>query len=689
MNPEDLSREPAQDERAVEDELERLRAEIREHDHLYYVEGDPRVSDAVYDRLYRRLVELEEAHPELLTPDSPTQRVGADPVDSLPTVRHTAPMLSLDSTQEADEVRRFHERVLKALGHEPDDGDPPAFLLEPKLDGISIELVYLDGVLDRAVTRGNGREGEGVTQNVRTIGSVPLRLRTEDRPAPELLAVRGEILMRLSAFEALNERLMEEGSDPYANPRNATSGAIRQLDPSVAASRPLECLAYDVLEVRGADFRTDAEGIRALQDWGLPVPERIERVTEVDEILAYHRRYDEDRDTLDYEIDGVVIKLDDLEDRVDLGSTSHHPRWALAYKFEPRKEVTRIDRIAIQVGRTGVLTPVALLRPVEVGGVTVSRATLHNREELERKDVREGDRVRIQRAGDVIPQVVEVVADEGAERSEPFRMPARCPNCDTPVEERGPFTVCPNRFGCMAQLKGRIVHFASRNGLDIEGLGEETAALLVDRELVRQPADLFDLRVDEIEALPGFAELSASNLVEAIERRRTTELRRFLYGLGIPEVGATVARDLADHFRTLDALLDADRDALEEVRGIGPTMSELIVDFLSDEQNRKAIHRLAGEMKALTVEAKADGPLEGRTFVFTGSLETMTRREARKRVETLGARATSSVSGETDVVVAGPGAGSKRKKAEELGVEIMDEEAFLAFLEQAVGDGGP
>jgi DNA ligase (NAD+) len=662
----------------VKTEIEALREEIRKHDHLYYVEAAPRISDAAYDRLFQRLVELEEAQPELRTPDSPTQRVGADPVDFLPTVRHVVPMLSLDSTQDPDEVGRFHERVVRTIGGEP------AFLLEPKLDGISIELVYRDGVLDRAVTRGNGTEGEGVTENVRTIPSVPLRLRGE---APSLLAVRGEILMRLSTFEALNEGLMEGGSEPYANPRNATSGAIRQLDPKVTASRPLECLAFDILEARGATFHTDTECVEALQGWGFLLPERIERVTEVDDILAYHRRYDEDRDTLDYEIDGIVIKLDDLDDRADLGSTSHHPRWALAYKFEPRKEITRIDRIGIQVGRTGVLTPVALLRPVEVGGVTVSRATLHNREELERKDVREGDRVRIQRAGDVIPQVVEVVPDD-RERSEPFRMPDACPNCGTPVETRGPFTLCPNRFGCTAQLKGRIVHFASRGGLDIEGLGEETAALLVDREMVREPADLFHLDVEAVEALPGFAEKSARKLVEAIEKRRETELRRFLFGLGIPEVGATVARDLANHFQDLDTLLEADREALEAVRGIGPTMSELIVEFLSDEQNRHAIDRLAAEMKALTVDAPTGGPLEGQTFVFTGSLETMTRREARKRVEALGARATSSVSGETDVVVAGPGAGSKRKKAEELGVEILDEAAFLELLDQIAAETG-
>jgi len=660
--------------------IERLRDEIRRYDYLYYVQGEPEVSDAAYDELYRRLQDLEAEHPELVTPDSPTQRVGADPRTDLPTVAHEAPMLSLDSSKDPDEVRRFDERIRKGV-----DGHEVVYLLEPKLDGVSIELVYEDGVLVRAVTRGNGREGEAVTENVRTIGSVPLRLRDDARPVPRLLSVRGEVLMRLSAFERLNETLLEQGSDPFANPRNATSGALRQLDSSITASRPLECLAYDILAVEGAVFRSDLESVGALREWGLVVPERIETARTVEEILAYHAGFDRDRDTLDYEIDGIVIKLDALDDRSDLGSTSHHPRWAMAFKFEPRKEVTRIDRIAVQVGRTGVLTPVALLRPVEVGGVTVSRATLHNREELERKDVREGDQVRIQRAGDVIPQVVEVVERPGdtGQRAAPFRMPTHCPNCGTAVEERGPFTLCPNRFGCSAQLKGRIVHFASRQGLDIEGLGDETASLLVDRELVTELADLFDLGVEALLPLPLFAEKKAENLVAGIQARRTTELRRVLFGLGIPEVGATVARDLAGHFRTLEALRAADRETLEAVHGIGPRMSEAITGFFADPLNAAAVDALVEKMEALTVPETvgAGGPLEGMSIVFTGTLETMSRSAAKKLVEQAGARSPSSVSGETDLVVAGPGAGSKRAKAETLGVEVVDEAGFRARME--------
>lgn len=671
-------------------ELEALRRELRHHDHLYYVEGAPEISDAAYDALYRRLQELEARYPELVTPDSPTQRVGAEPRSDLPTVTHRAPMLSLDSSQDPDDVRRFDERIRKGV-----DGHEVVYLLEPKLDGVSIELVYEEGILVQAVTRGNGREGEAVTENVRTIGSVPLRLRDEERPVPPMLSVRGEVLMRLSAFEALNEALLEQGSEPFANPRNATSGALRQLDSSITAARPLECLAYDILAVEGEVFRSDRASVDALRAWGLPVPERIETARTVEEILAYHAAYDRDRDTLDYEIDGVVIKLDSLDDRADLGSTSRHPRWAMAFKFQPRKEVTRIERIAVQVGRTGVLTPVALLRPVEVGGVTVSRATLHNREELERKDVREGDRVRIQRAGDVIPQVVEVVppevAPEGASggvpvasRAEPFRMPTHCPNCGTPVEERGPFTLCPNRFGCSAQLKGRIVHFASRQGLDIEGLGDETASLLVDRELVRELADLFELTSEVLLPLPLFAEKKAENLVAGIQARRRTELRRFLFGLGIPEVGASVARDLATHFRSLDALQAAGREELEAVHGIGPRMSEAITGFFGDPANAAVVEALATRMEALTVPDREGegGPLEGMTIVFTGTLESMSRGAAKKLVEKAGARSPSSVSGETDLVVAGPGAGSKRARAEALGVEVMDEAGFLALLEE-------
>jgi DNA ligase (NAD+) len=526
--------------------IERLRREIRRHDYLYCVKDKPEVSDEEYDRLFDALKRLEERFPDLVTPDSPTQRVGAKPQAGFRVVKHTAPMLSLDATREEDEVRRFDERVCRSV-----DGKA-RYLLEEKFDGASVELVYENGILNRAVTRGDGREGEEVTENVKTIRSLPLRLHGEDRKAPKLLALRGEIMMKISAFEALNRKLLERGNEPFANPRNAAAGSLRQLDPRITAERPLDVVVYEVMAAEGVRFSTDSQALKSLEEWGLPTPRRTFTVSTVNEIVKRHAELAEERDRLPYEIDGVVIKLDDLRARDKLGSTTHHPRWAIAYKFVPRGEQTRIEQIAIQVGRTGVLTPVALMRPVEIGGVTISRATLHNREEVQRKDIRPGDLVRIQRAGDVIPEVVERIAEAGRKRQPPFKMPSKCPACGSPVVERGPYTLCPNHFACPAQLKGRIKHFASREGLDIEGLGEETVSALIDRGLVRDLADLFQLKKNDLLRLEGFAERSAEKLVEAIQKRRRVELGRFLYALGIPEVGAAVARDLAQNLRSLE-----------------------------------------------------------------------------------------------------------------------------------------
>ncbi len=670
-------------------EIARLRASVDRHNRLYYVEAAPEIADSAYDALFRRLQALEAAHPSLASPDSPTQRVGADPLESLPNVEHVVPMLSLDSAHDLGAVHRFDERLRKALGEE--DGEGIRYVLEPKLDGASLELVYVDGVLDRAVTRGNGRVGEGVTENVRTIPSVPLRLSEDTLPAPALLSVRGEAIMYLGDFENLNQRRIEAGEPPYQNPRNATSGALRQLDSRITAKRPLTVLAYDVMEVEGAAFATDSEGLAALEAWGLRTPERIRVVGSVEEVAEYHRGFEADRESLDYEIDGVVVKLDALEPRKRLGSTSHHPRWAIAYKFEPRKEVTRIDRIFVSVGRTGVLTPVALLRPVEVGGVTVSRASLHNREELERKDVREGDLVRVQRAGDVIPQVVERVEEEGRARGEPFAMPAACPSCGTEPVENGPFTVCPNHFACRAQLKGRITHFGSRNALDIEGLGAETAALLVDEGLVKELADLFDLAEEDLVPLEGFAELSARNLVRAIGERRTVDLSRFLVGLGVPEVGVSVAADLAAHFRSVDAIRNASLEEMEAIHGVGPKMSAAIRGFLEEPRVSEALDRLMAkgiEPVAPTVPAPvegqsagADSGWTGKRVVLTGALETFTRSELKQILQRLGARVTGSVSARTNVVVAGGNPGSKLARARELGVEVLDEAELRVRLE--------
>ena len=546
---------------AAKSYIDNLRREIRRHDYLYYVNDRPEISDEEYDRLFDALKRLEARFPGLTTPDSPTQRVGAKPQDKFGIVEHTAPMLSLDATREESEIRRFDERTQRSLNGKA------RYLLEEKFDGASVELVYESGILKRAVTRGDGQQGEEITENIKTIRSVPLKLSGENRKAPKLLAVRGEVVMKIPAFEALNRKLLEAGNEPFANPRNAAAGSLRQLDPRITAERPLNVVVYEVMAVEGVRFSTDSQALKYLEDCGLPTPRRVLEVSTASEILERHARLAEERDRLPYEIDGVVIKLDDLDARDKLGSTAHHPRWAIAYKFLPRGEETRIEQIAIQVGRTGVLTPVALMRPVEVGGVTISRATLHNREEVQRKDIRMGDLVRIQRAGDVIPEVVERIPESRRKREPPFKMPSKCPACGSRVVERGPYTICPNRFACPAQLKGRLKHFASKRALDIEGLGEETVSALVDRKLVCDLADLFRLKKDDLLQLEGFAERSAAKLVDAIQKSRRVELGRFLYALGIPEVGAAVARDLAQHFRNLESLTKANREELQKSFG--------------------------------------------------------------------------------------------------------------------------
>ncbi len=668
-----MGREEAQERIAA------LRAELRRHEHLYYVLDRPEISDEAYDGLFRELQALEGEFPELVSADSPTQRVGGAPLSSLPTVEHEAPMLSLDSSADLEAVRRFDERLRKLLG------DDLAYTLEPKLDGASIELVYEQGRLVRAATRGDGRVGEEITANARTIPAVPLRLRDDERPVPAHLALRGEVIMRLGEFERLNERLLEQGREPFANPRNAAAGALRQLDPRLTAERPLDIFVYDILAA-GDDVAHGSQWqvLESLAAWGLKVNPLNRRARAVAEIEAAHRRLVDARDEIDYEMDGLVIKLDELAARDELGSTSHHPRWAFAFKFPPRREETVILSIVPSVGRTGVVTPVALMRPVEIGGVTVSRATLHNREEVARKDVREGDKVRLERAGDVIPRVVERLPWPGKKRQPPFRMPDDCPSCGTPLIERGPFTVCPNSFDCPAQLKGRILLLGWRGALDIEGLGEETARLLVEKGLVKHLPDLFDLRAEQLLELEGFAEKSANALVDGIERASHCDLDRFLFGLGIPEVGAATARELARHFGAFDAVRRADEEQLQEVPGVGPRMAEQIVAFFREPHNAEILDQLLdGRIHVREVELAAAaeaGPLDGLRIVLTGGLERLTRPQAQELLEAAGAQVTSAVSRKTDHVVAGTDPGSKLAKAEALGVNVLDEQGLLDLL---------
>lgn len=659
-----------------------LRKEIREHDYLYFVQDAPAISDETYDALFRELLELEEKFPELRSPDSPTVRVGGAPVESLPIEPHLAPMLSLESSLKEEDARRFDSRVAQALGVEE-----RLYVAEPKLDGLSLELVYEGGMLTRAATRGDGLRGEVVTANVRTIRSVALALRGSQRPAPKLLAVRAEVLLSLAAFERLNASLVAEGQEPFSNPRNAAAGTVRQLDPRIASQRGLEIFCYELLALEGATLASHWEVLQAFRDWGLRVDRRNELSRGIDEAIAYRNLLFAKRDELAHELDGIVLKVDSLAERDELGSTSHHPRWAFAYKFESRKEVTQILEIAVSVGRTGVLTPFALLRPVDIGGATISKASLHNREEVRRKDVRDGDWVRVARAGDVIPYVLERVEKEPRQRRKPpFVMPERCPVCDTPVREKGPFTLCPNRLGCPAQLEGRIEHLASRHALDIAGLGEQTARQLVATGLVRNLADIFSLTEEQLLSLEGFAKISAGNLLGAIERARTTELPRFIHALSIPEVGRRTAADLATHFGSIERLLQATREELLEVEGIGPTMAAMIHDFLQEPETQE-IFRLMLErgVRPRGSAPRPQGPLSGKTFVFTGTLESMSRSQAQARVEVLGATAASSISKKVDFVVAGPGAGTKLAKAQKLRVAVVDEASFLEIVQSAEG----
>ena len=662
--------------RSLADRIAELREAIRHHDHLYHVLDKPEVSDSEYDRVYRELKQLEEDNPELITPDSPTQRVSGRLRPGFSDVEHTAPMLSLDSGDSEEGVRRFDARVRAALGD-----DTPGYVVEPKLDGLSVELVYESGVLIRAATRGDGRVGEDVTPNVRTIGSVPLKIKTDKRGAPSLVSLRGEAIMLIEEFERLNARLTQLDKPVFANPRNASAGALRQLDPGVTAQRPLVVYTYEVMAIDGATFSSQWEVLDALRDWGFKVSRHVQEAATIDEAIQRHHQLEEQRDDLEYEVDGVVIKLNDLAAREEMGATAHHPRSAFAYKFQPRREVSEIFDIVVQVGRTGKLTPVAMLRPVDVGGVTVSRASLHNREEIERKDIRRGDKVRIQRAGDVIPQVLERIEEPGKKRSRAFTMPDTCPVCGSHVVSRGPLDFCTNGLACPAQLKRRIFHFVSRDALDIRGLGGRTIEQLLESDLIGSVTDLFDLREEDLLQVEGFADLSAKNLVAAILAAKQVTLDRFLHALGIPEVGSQTARDLAQYFGTLDGILNASQDDLEAVPGVGPIVADAMFEFLQDRNNRNVIAGLLGKgLVLIESEQLADNKFADFTFVFTGGLESVTRSQAQELVRSLGGRTSSNISAKTDYLVAGSDPGSEYDKAVDLGVKVISEAEFLRML---------
>ena len=664
---------------SIHEKIKSLRDQLHYHSYRYYVLDDPEVSDAEYDRMFRELKALEAEHPELITPDSPTQRVGAKPADSFESYRHSLPMLSLDNALNEEEFLAFDERTKRLL----ETTANIEYVCEPKLDGLAVELVYINGILMTGATRGDGFVGENVTQNIKTVKSIPLKLLSDKNVIPERLEVRGEMILGIEEFENLNRVREENGEPVFANPRNAAAGSLRQLDPKVTASRPLDMFCYGVGQVTGLTFTTHWQVLQTCKALGLKVNPNIRKCIGIDQVLKYYRDITEMRDSLPYEIDGVVIKVNDLALQEKLGVRSRSPRWAIAYKFPARQETTQILDIIAQVGRTGVLTPVAVMKPVNIGGVEVSRATLHNQDEIDRKDVRIGDWVVVQRAGDVIPEVVQVIKSKRSGNEKKYKLPEKCPVCgsETVRPEGEAARRCVNA-SCPAQLKERILHFASKLAMDIDGLGSKLVDQLVEKGLVKNVADLYFLDKEQLAGLERMAEKSADNLLEAIDASRHRSLDRLLFALGIRFVGEHVARVIVKAFGSLERIENASEDELTAVYEVGPQVAKSIVEFFSKQENREIIERLrAGgvEIREEAVE-ETEKMLDGKIFVFTGALQTCTRHEAQYLVEKLGGRASSSVSKKTDFVVIGENPGSKAEKARNLGVRVLTEDEFRQMV---------
>jgi DNA ligase (NAD+) len=667
------------DTKAADARIKELYTEIERHNRLYYRNDSPEISDAEYDALFRELQLLEEQFPSSALPDSPTRRVGALPRENFSQIPHRIAMLSLENAQTEAEIAEFDERVKRFLAIGNDE--EIQYFCEPKMDGLAVELVYENGVFITGSTRGDGFIGEDITQNLRTIKAMPLRLTTTT--APQLLELRGEVYLALEDFQRLNAEREEEGAQPFANPRNAAAGSLRQLDSRITAKRPLSLFCYGPGEVVGYDFDSQRKFLDTIAQWSLPVNQLSRSVTGVEGVLAYFREMAERRDSLEYEIDGVVVKVDSFPLQRELGEKSRSPRWAIAFKFPPRQAVTRVEDIVPQVGRTGVITPVAHLKPVEVSGVIVSRATLHNWEELQKKDIRIGDTVLIERAGDVIPAVVRAFPEkrDGSEHSLP--VPEMCPECGSPVTKLpGEVAIRCMELSCPAKIRQAIIHFAARNAMDIEGLGDKYVEQLLRLELVATVADLYTLSRDDFMRFERMGDKLAENLLNAIEKSKKRELSRFIYALGIRNVGEHTAKLLAAAFGSIENLAGASEEELLSIREIGPQVAQSIMAFFSNPRNRNVIQRMiAAGVKPFSEEKRLGGRFAGMNFVFTGTLSQLSRDAAKRIVEKEGGHATGSVSRKTDYVIAGADAGSKLGKARELGIQVISETEFLKLLE--------
>ncbi|TYF89379.1 NAD-dependent DNA ligase LigA [Klebsiella grimontii] len=670
-----------------EQKLTELRTTLRHHEYLYHVMDTPEIPDAEYDRLMRELRELEAQHPELITPDSPTQRVGAAPLAAFSQIRHEVPMLSLDNVFDEESFLAFNKRVQDRLKNT----DDLTYCCELKLDGLAVSILYENGLLVQAATRGDGTTGEDITSNVRTIRAIPLKLRGDN--IPQRLEVRGEVFLPQAGFEKINEEARRTGGKVFANPRNAAAGSLRQLDPRITAKRPLTFFCYGVGVLEGGELpRSHSARLQQFKFWGLPVSERVKLCHSPEEVLTYYRKVEEDRPNLGFDIDGVVIKVDSLALQEQLGFVARAPRWAVAFKFPAQEQMTFVRDVEFQVGRTGAITPVARLEPVQVAGVLVSNATLHNADEIERLGLRIGDKVVIRRAGDVIPQVVNVVLSERPEETREIVFPTHCPVCHSDVErvEGEVVTRCTGGLICGAQRKEALKHFVSRRALDVEGMGDKIIDQLVEKEYVHTPADLFQLTPGKLTGLDRIGPKSAQNVVDALEKSKETTFARFLYALGIREVGEATAAGLAAHFGTIEALEQASIDDLQKVPDVGIVVATHVRNFFAEESNREVIAQLRKEgvrwPAPVVVNAEEiDSPFAGKTVVLTGSLSQLSRDDAKARLVALGAKVAGSVSKKTDLVIAGEAAGSKLAKAQELGIAVIDEDEMLRLLGESRG----